>query len=172
MCPVAITTGLCDCPSSSTVLGLEYYWNGMNCAYALDYQKTCTSSYQCKTDIKSLTCMSGKCNCANGYYDTVAAKCNICATGWYHTRGYCFKGYYCPSLTSCSAYHAGATLATNLISADSSWLIYYTNANFNFYTSAGGVWIKQNKSLGTDVTSDCASYSGIYSHGIICQYVL
>jgi hypothetical protein len=50
-CPTNVTTGKCDCPPRR--IGSEYYWNGVNCTDALNYNDFCENStllnYMCKT---------------------------------------------------------------------------------------------------------------------------
>ena len=174
-CPVTIANGYCDCPTTSTV---EYFWDGKACISALDNAATCTSNYQCLTDLKQLTCISGKCGCANGYYNTGSNKCSICVAGWYYARGYCFKGFYCNTQCSAPGYTMG--IAVNLtFPDDNKWLPYYTMANWNFYGTAASntpTWLKEKKNS-NPVTTDpypdyCVNGAGIYTHGQICQYTL
>jgi hypothetical protein len=173
-CPVTITNGYCDCPTDSSTN--EYFWNGTSCAPALGNAEACTGNYQCSYSIKKLTCISGKCDCANGYYNTVSQKCSLCAGGWHYARGYCFKGIYCTS--TCSSSYGTAVLAVNLVfPEDSLWLLSYTTSNWNFYGPLGStnspVWVKENKTYTIDLSTDyCTGLSSIYYHGQICQYTL
>ena len=57
-CPLKITNNYCDCPTR--VKGNEFYWNGLSCAPAIEFERNClnsNSSYMCQTLTQGTECV-------------------------------------------------------------------------------------------------------------------
>ena len=180
-CPVTILNGFCDCPTR--ISGMEYFWDGTQCAPAYNLYERCTYTYQCQTAVKSLSCINQNCSCSSNSMLNSAGICKTCSNGWYYARGYCFKGITIPYTNFCSISSgnvatacgmANSVIATKINGSDVSWLGSYITQDQSFYGSYASSCTAQCTSFQRyqyAFTSHLCSH-GSPNHGMICQYTL
>ena len=75
-CPANVGDNKCICPKRQN--GNEYYWNGLKCTPALEYNQTCSASHMCQIITQSTICdgLPYKCICqSDQYFNFGNSKC-------------------------------------------------------------------------------------------------